>query len=521
VKESLRQSMAALHTWTGVLLGWLLFAMFAAGTAAYFQDEITRWMQPEVTSRATPERAAQAAVTWLEAKAPDAKSWFITPPGKRSATTQVFWQPAERQPGTKRGETSAVLDGDGYPVSARETRGGFFLYRFHFDLHYMPVIWARYLVGIAAMFMLVAILSGIVTHKKIFADFFLLRFGKGQRSWLDAHNVTAVLALPFHLMITYTGLVTLATLYMPFGIAANYAKAETFFEAVFPQGADAERSGTSAPLAAIPAMMRVASAEWGGKSIGFVRVVNPGDRKAVVIMTQASSEAIGARGETLRFDGATGRRLGASPSHGGGSATESVMIGLHAGRYSDYLQRWLYFASGLFGTAMVGTGLVLWTAKRKQRQPDPSRPYLGFRIVDRLNIAVIAGFPAGIASYFLSNRLLPPGLANRAEWEIHCLFIAWAAMLVWAIARPSRPAWIEGLAATALLFGAVPIANLLTTSRGITASLAHGDWLFVTFDLVMMVFAGAFALGAWKVRSAKVVSKERSRAAKGAGPVRA
>src|SRR3546814_1216143 len=82
---------------------------------------------------------------------------------------------------------------------------------------------ARWLVGIAAMAMLVAILSGIVTHKKILADFFLLRFGKGQRSWLDAHNASSVLFLPFILMITYTGLVSLATHYMPWGIAANYA----------------------------------------------------------------------------------------------------------------------------------------------------------------------------------------------------------------------------------------------------------------------------------------------------------
>src|SRR3546814_5066259 len=109
-------------------------------------------------------------------------------------------------------------------IHARDTPGGFFLYRFHFDLHYIPVLWARYLVGAAAMFMLIAILSGIVTHKKIFADFFMLRFGKGQRSWLDAHNVAAVFALPFHLMITYTGLVTLAVMYMPWGIAANYAR---------------------------------------------------------------------------------------------------------------------------------------------------------------------------------------------------------------------------------------------------------------------------------------------------------
>src|SRR3546814_12240603 len=43
VKGGFRQSMAWLHTWTGLLLGWLLFAIFVTGTSAYFQEEITRW----------------------------------------------------------------------------------------------------------------------------------------------------------------------------------------------------------------------------------------------------------------------------------------------------------------------------------------------------------------------------------------------------------------------------------------------------------------------------------------------
>src|SRR3546814_12943346 len=73
----------------------------------------------------------------------------------------------------------------------------------------MPVVWGRWLAGVAAMFMLVAIVSGVITHKKIFVDFFTFRWGKGQRSWLDAHNALSVFGLPFHLMITYTGLVTL------------------------------------------------------------------------------------------------------------------------------------------------------------------------------------------------------------------------------------------------------------------------------------------------------------------------
>ena len=53
-----------------------------------------------------------------------------------------------------------------------------------------------WIVGLAAMAMLVAIISGIIIHKKIFKDFFTFRPGKGQRSWLDGHNASAVLLLP-------------------------------------------------------------------------------------------------------------------------------------------------------------------------------------------------------------------------------------------------------------------------------------------------------------------------------------
>ena len=44
----LRQSMAWIHTWLGLLAGWILFAMFLTGTASYFRPKITQWMQPEL-----------------------------------------------------------------------------------------------------------------------------------------------------------------------------------------------------------------------------------------------------------------------------------------------------------------------------------------------------------------------------------------------------------------------------------------------------------------------------------------
>jgi uncharacterized iron-regulated membrane protein len=495
MKDRVRQSMAWLHTWAGLLFGWLVFVIFACGTISYWQDEITRWMQPEITGRADPVAAIEGAAAFLQRTSPDAKNWYITPPSPRAATTEVFWEPASEVPGQV---TQATLEG-AKPVDARDTRGGAFFYRFHFDLYGVPYLWARYLVGVAAMFMLVAILSGIVTHKKIFVDFFLLRLGKRQRSWLDAHNVTAVVALPFHLMITYTGLVTLATLYMPWAIAANYASEDQFYADVFPGVAVVESDGRSAASAPQGPMIAAAQARWGEGGIGFVQVTAPGHVGSTVTFRQSSAAGMDARGEEIAFDGVSGRIRGEPAAKGGAAATEGVMIGLHTGRYARPVLRWLYFLSGLAGTVMVATGLVLWTVKRRAKLFDPARPHAGFRLVERLNIAVIAGFPAATAAYFLANRLLPTGLAARAEWEIRCLFLAWAAAFVLASVRSPRRAWIELLGLSALLFALVPVVNAATTQRGLIASMQRGDWLFAGFDLVMAATASILALTAQKV----------------------
>jgi hypothetical protein len=40
--------MSWLHTWVGLLLGWVLYLMFVTGTAGYLDTEIDRWMKPEL-----------------------------------------------------------------------------------------------------------------------------------------------------------------------------------------------------------------------------------------------------------------------------------------------------------------------------------------------------------------------------------------------------------------------------------------------------------------------------------------
>ena len=48
MEQGFRASMNWLHTWAGVVLGGLLFAIFWMGTLAVFDREIDRWMAPMI-----------------------------------------------------------------------------------------------------------------------------------------------------------------------------------------------------------------------------------------------------------------------------------------------------------------------------------------------------------------------------------------------------------------------------------------------------------------------------------------
>lgn len=507
----LRQSMAWIHGWLGLIAGWILFAMFLTGTASYFRPEITRWMQPEIDlSAAAPATAATTAVAHLQKLAPAAEQWFITLPDDRTTATRIFIRdrpnpdpdakPAPRRPELRLNPTT------GEELTARETRGGEHFYRFHFQLQ-IPHPWGRWLAGLCAMAMLSAIISGVITHKRIFVDFFTLRWSKGQRSWLDAHNASAVIALPFHAMITYTGLITLVAMYMPWPIAANYKDPATFEKAVFGAEPEAEFAGRPASLVDVAPLVARASEQWGGRPASMV-IRNPNDATATVTLFQNAKDRLNARGGSIVFSGVDGQRLSVSPAQGAAAKTAGVMLGLHTGNFAGPALRWTYFILGLTGTAMVGTGLILWTVKRKRPGVEP---FFGIRLAERLNIGAIACLPAGMAAFLLANRLLPATAAGRGDTEVAVMFWTWFGLAAAACFRPIHRAWTETLAIAAIAFLALPIVNALATDRGLFASIRKGDMLFAAFDLAMIVTGCVLAFASWRAGATKAQPVRRER----------
>ncbi|MCI4591746.1 PepSY domain-containing protein [Sphingobium sp. BYY-5] len=439
VRDGVRQCMAWLHGWTGLLLGHILFIMCLTGTLTVFKPEIGRWMRPETVATASPADAILAATRWLEHNTQGSTGWYLTAPDGRANTVEASYD------GRGAYRTQALDPLTGAPV-ARETLGGEFFYRLHFELE-LPYPWGRLIASLAAMMMLVALVTGVIAHKRIFKDIFTFRPSKGQRSWLDGHNALGVLAIPFHIMITFTGLLTLASLNLPWGMVSAYGEdMATLYSDLTPGSVTRPATGEKAPLAPIAPMLAQAQRYFGSTPISRVYVFNPGNKAAVVAVYPSDADAIGFMPREISFDGATGKPLKTWIEARPGIRTYQTVYGLHMARFAPSLTRWLYFLGGTMLTLTIATGMILWVVKRRERAPLS----IGNRILERLNVGVLTGVPIGAVAFLLANRLLPLGLAARAEAEVSTALWSTGAAVLVGLALPPAIGWPTLLGALAI-----------------------------------------------------------------------
>ena len=472
MKGTFRASMAWLHTGLGLITGWVLFAIALSGTLSVFRESISTWMRPELPTAPVQTIDATAhAVAWLTDHAPKSPAWYLAVPTHRAPYVFGTWE----KPGGSYIQ-KALNPLTGSPDGIRDTRGGEFFYRFHFELQ-LPYPYGRLIAAVAALALVVALVTGLIIHRRIFADFFTFRPNKGQRSWLDAHNLLGVIAFPFHLMISFTGAVTLVTMLLPWGPQAVYKQdIMAGYTDLNPAIETRPASGKPGHLTSVLPVLREAEKRFKGAGISQVYIYNPSDAASLITVMAGNNGTISTLSHSLTFDGTTGLLMREHVETRPAVRTYTFLYGLHIARFTPDVTRWLYFISGLMLTAVIGSGMRLWTVKRL-RLPH----HLGHVLTDRLNVGVLAGAPLAFASYFLANRLLPPMSAHRADHEVQCVFIVWGLALVFALVRPARRTWPEMLTACALAcFGIAAMSSPWTNP--VTQSTA----------LVSLLFSGAF-----------------------------
>ncbi|MEO0461493.1 MAG: PepSY-associated TM helix domain-containing protein [Pseudomonadota bacterium] len=564
-----RQVMSVVHTWSTLVPIWVLYFVFITGSVGYFHIEVTSWMEPEIEHVSEPideVRMLEHAQDYLSENAGDATQWVINFPSERKDTARLSWSrelSPEETEGLSRDERRALqaenrgavtlnpVTGAIYGDEVRATGGGSLLYRMHYVLHYMPRALGEYIVIISTFLMFAGLITGIIIHKKIFADFFTFRPGKGQRSWLDTHNIFSVMTLPFQIMITFSGLLFYVATVMPlvlYGPAVtlgfdveNIMTAESsddfsdknkeliaiIQEDVFGDTPIEPASGVEAEMLPLTQVHADYRSRLPDHAIFNLIVQNVNDETSTA--TVRAHWGINRQDRPIdRYSAVTGDLLADSSerqSKSAASDVQGVFLGLHEGRFSPIVLRWLYFLTGLAGAVMIASGAILWTSKRRQAHEAEARRFAkrgldpeaagaprlgkGVTFVEHMNVATIIGLPIGIAAYFIANRVIAVGIEDRGALEADALFVVWALTLVYAIIRPRTHIWTELLWLACASYAAIPLVNAFTTDRHLGSSLIEGDWIMAGFDLTMFAIAAAFALAARRAAAKdRAVQKE-------------
>lgn len=361
------RAMLAGHSALGLAFAALIYVVCLSGTLSVFMHELLRWEQPDapiVATSVTPE-AVGAAVSagYAQALADNsAHDLFVMGPSVTSSRFAVHYHDHETG-----GEGEWLADADGRLVTRIEAPWSEFIGELHMTLH-LPRTWGLFLVGLTGVALLSSLISGLLSHPRIFKDAFALRWGGSRRlQEADLHNRLGVWGLPFHVVVTLTGaLLGLSTLIVGvLALAAYDGDSEKAFASIL--GPMASANETAAPLPDIAAMIRQVQSAKPDAVFVSANVQHIGKAGQVVHLGMRTPGHV-AMANTYYFDG-NGKLLGDGGLETGGIGQQilGVLQPLHFGWFGGLPVKLAYGILGLALTIVTSSGVVIWLARRRDK----------------------------------------------------------------------------------------------------------------------------------------------------------
>ena len=504
-----------LHTYLGVVLGWLLFAIFFTGTLSYFTPEITRYLMPE---RASISQSQQSMIAhsfgYLSKHAGEADQWRIALPSERTALWSVQWREGKQRQTVTFNNQLAERENE------TETKGGLFFRNFHYTLQ-LRGYGGRYVAGIAAMAMLLAIFTGIYTHRRFFKDFFTLRPQKLKKWTTDFHALAGILTIPFCIMICLSGIFIYAIMYLPYTANANFERGERGVNRqIIPSLPSLQLNEkvigsehllnvpSSKPLPTLnfaPIQEKIANQWREPNPIARITVEGVGYKNSRIIVERSKATTVSNRADRLVFETYTGKPLKGYDDETVPAQIRRILYGLHQANFAPIGMRWLLFGLGILGCALIATGNIIWVTQRKKSAKQ--NPFT-LALVEKGNVTAVAGLILASLSFFIANKLIGHDVAGRAQLEVNTFFTVWALSAVHAFWRAKAAvAWKEQFAlASGLCFVTVAIELVLFRDR-IASSIEYLDSVYLSF-IPALLASGIILLWAAKRIGQRFINRE-------------
>jgi len=508
LKKDETKTMVAVHGWSGILLGLLLYAVVLTGTAAVFAHEIGAWSAGHVATRSAFDKPINASVRQLSA---------MTPPQFREAVNLfeigdhglgVFFHRHE-------------LDAKGMPVERgiyyqldnagridRIARGtteevfgprnddalSSFLVDTHVRLH-VPDPWGLLLTGILGLAMLVAAISGLLIHRHLFKDIFTLR--RRANPVLvdrDKHSVAGTWSLPFAFILAFTGsfFSFFGTIGVPVvAMAAFSGDVEALSETVF---GNPEKPDPRPHIIGNLDLVTSDATHRMGEIPTFIAIENFG-RADAEITTFHNPRTGEIKPVTLLYDGVTAAFKRTKPTVGTRESTGGTLAGimgpLHFGNFAGVLSKAIWFGLGFAMCYVTFTGMRLWVVRRK----DDAR---SLAWLERTLTVVGFGLPFGLVISAAAFLITMP-LGSAVYWTTAAFLIASITAILAGIFAPSNELLTQMLkGATGVVMFTLPFLRLAVAGGpDWYRALAVGQPAIAALDIAFVV-AGLWLLrGCW------------------------
>lgn len=495
------------HSWSGIVLGLLIYVVAFSGTAAMFADEIKAWEDPSLRL-AVPETAISIDAEFRQFQTEatqlgDAQFLIFNFPDDHypyyEALTHIHIE----------GEVDRDLKRKWNPTTGEvlaERGQGLSEWILDFHRNFMlPRTLGRALVGIVGMVLMLSILTGILIHGKIIKEFFTLRLKRSQRlKWQDSHKVLGIISLPFSTMMAFTGafLGVIAILAPIIAFLAFKGDQDALINAVL--GEPLQPSGEIAEMISMDQIYALQHPDTGTAPYRVI-MTNYGDTNAQFdVLFKADLEL--ATTEIMPVNGATGEPLEATLLESANPANRVVnaMSPLHYGTFGGVWLKWLYVLLGLGLCALTATGLMLWV-ERRQHGSEGKRSELFYETMTRVNIGVCLGFPVATISLFYLDKLYLGAEAARLFWTGWTYFGVVALTVIYAFTQTAHYRTTQRLLILCgvMLMG-LPLLNMLTTGSRMWVSTGVGQSFSNGVDL------SCFVLGCLTIVVSYQIPKRRN-----------
>lgn len=374
VSKPMQKMLMKTHKGLGISTGIVIFILCFTGVISLFATEISVWENALLSNADTGEQipAEQWPINRMLGQA------LQTYGGDNGQDVEVFYMGKSHPSQSYLSSWTHTESDEAWHYSYWNANSGELITHQEMgisevlaELHrafWLPNPYGSYLVGFFGVILMIMAVGGIIIHRHWRRDGQTLRLDTDKRhKWSDLHKVAGLWALPFHIVIGFTGalLGLLGVILILVALVAYGGDQEKAIEEVF--GKDPSPTHQSMKVPEVNSFVKKAKADMQlGFSPNKIMLVYPGDENMFVLVYGSYPRAL-TMDSFAKYRMDTGETIKRVDYEYGPTALKAygISVPLHYASFGGPMMKVLYACLAIMTALLPATGVLLWLRRRK------------------------------------------------------------------------------------------------------------------------------------------------------------